>query len=204
VIIAGNPGSAVGTDVMNDHDFTKKAELSEAACHGNHSLHGPAEYLRQIRASLQAGRQSEAFELVQLSLVQYPDDPVFLSYYGCLLVLVERMYRRGVETCQTAIKKFQATGSYDDEKMYAVFYHNLGRAFAASAKRNDAREVLKIGLSYDPGNYDIVKELRRLGTRTIKPPIPFLQRSNPLNKYIGMMLYKKKNASIAKKKVTTR
>ena len=169
----------------------------------SHSFSGQDEFLRRIRASLRAGRQSEAFETVKLSLVHFPGNLVFLSYYGCLLVLVERMYRQGIETCQKAIKQFRANGSCDDETMYAVFYHNLGRAFAAAGKRNDAREVLRIGLSYDPGNRDMIKELRSLGIRITKPPIPFLQRSNPLNKYIGMILYKK-TSSAAKNKVTMR
>jgi len=186
--------------ILKEYDYTKVAKHgSEDANRGGHPLSGPAEYLRQIKACLHAGMQREAFELVKVSLVHYPDEPVFLSYYGFLQVVVERMYRRGIETCQKAIKKFKTTGSCDDGVLYAVFYYNLGRAFAASGKRNDAREVLTIGLSYDPGNFHMVKELRRLGMRTIKPPIPFLHRSNPLNKYIGMMLYKKNNALAAKR-----
>jgi tetratricopeptide (TPR) repeat protein len=179
--------------LIKEHEFTTIAEHNDRAQHTSHTLWEPAEYLRQVKAHVRAGRQKEAFTLVKQSMIHFPDEPVFLSYYGCLLVLVEKMYRKGIETCQKAIKKLQTNGSFDEEALFAVVYHNLGRAYAAAGKRKEALEVLKIGLSYDPGNYDIIKELRRLGMRSKKPPIPFLQRSNPLNKYIGIMLYKKKS-----------
>ncbi len=163
----------------------------------------PNQYLQQVRIHLRAGRQREALDLINQLLTYYPDDPVFLSYYGCLLVIVERMYRKGIETCQEAIKKFQARSLcslYDDTILSSVFYYNLGRAYASMGKRNEARKVLNIGLAYDPGNDDILEELWNLGIRIVDPPITFLERSNPLNKYIGMILYKRKLVQDAKRR----
>jgi hypothetical protein len=40
-----------------------------------------------------------------------------------------------------------------------------------------------------------------MGMRREKTPIPFLERSNPLNVFIGIMFYKKKYDSDAKKSV---
>jgi len=188
--------------IMDD----KEAIIAEHNGNINDSSHACLdldEYLCQIRARLRAGRREEALALVKQSLIHHPNEPVFLSYYGFLLVHVQKMYRRGIETCQKAIRQFQASGSCDDGMLYAVFYCNLGRAYAAAGKRNDARDVLRVGLSYDPGNHDMKKELRGLGIRIIKPPIPFLRRSNPLNKYIGMMLYKRKNATDVKKRAAS-
>jgi tetratricopeptide (TPR) repeat protein len=189
---------------IKEHGLTENAEHTDETHHICHTRLEPAECLHQIKALLRAGRQREAFVFVKQSMIHFPKEPVFLSYYGCLLVLVERRYRMGIEACQKAIKKLKTNGSFDEETLFPVFYYNLGKAYAAAGKRKEAREVLRKGLSYDPGNYDMIRELRRLGMRSKKPPIPFLQRSNPLNKYIGLMLHRKKNASNAKQRVTAR
>ena len=182
---------------MKEHDVTNIAEHDDRTHHTSHAHLEPAEYLRQIRAHLRAGKQREAYALVKQSMIHFPNDPVFLSYYGCLQVLVDRMYRRGIEICQKAIKKLKMSGSFDEEALLPLFYYNLGKAYAAAGKRKEARETLVIGLAYDPGNYDMIKELRRLGMRSKQLPIPFLQRSNPLNIYIGRMLHKRKDFSNA-------
>jgi len=164
----------------------------------------PAEYFRQVKAHLSAGKQKEAFAILQQSIIHFPNEPVLLSFYGCLLVLVEKKYRMGIETCLKALEKLRIKGSFDEEVYYPVFYYNLGRAYAAAGKRKEALDALKKGLSYDQSNNDIMKELRSMGMRRGKPPIPFLDRSNPLNRYIGIMLQKNKDASYAKKRVATR
>ncbi len=158
----------------------------------------PAEYFRQAKAHLRAGKQKEAFETLQQSILHFPNEPVLLSYYGCLLVLVEKKYRMGIETCLKALEKLRIDGSYDEEVFYPIFYYNLGRAYSAAGKRKEALDALKKGLSYDRWHNDIMKELRSMGMRRKKPPIPFLDRSNPLNRYIGIMLQKNKTASYAK------
>jgi tetratricopeptide (TPR) repeat protein len=189
---------------MKEQSVTNIAEHEDKTHHTSHDHLEPAEYLRRIKSHLRIARQREAFVLAKQAMIYFPNDPVFLSYYGCLLVLVDRMYRRGIETCQKAIKKLKMSGSLDEEALLPLFYYNLGKAYAAAGKRKEAREILMIGLAYDPGNYDMIKELRRLGMRRDKPPIPFLRRSNPLNKYIGIILHKKKKASDAKKRVAAR
>ncbi len=65
---------------MNGDDLMKRTEHKEDTRRGGDSLFVPDEYLRRIRAGLSVGRQREVFEPVKLSLIHYPDDPVFLSY----------------------------------------------------------------------------------------------------------------------------
>ncbi|MGE5808925.1 MAG: hypothetical protein ACM32I_07360 [Nitrospirota bacterium] len=74
----------------------------------------------------------------------------------------------------------------DKEVLYPVFYLNLGRAYVAGGKRKEAIEAFQQGLKFDGGNRELWKDLRGLGERK-KPPLPFLDRSNPINKYIGIM-----------------
>jgi len=160
----------------------------------------PAEYFRQAKALLRVGRQKDAFVILQQAIIHYPNEPVLLSYYGCLLALVEKKYRTGIETCLKALEKLQNKGSFDEGAFYPLFYYNLGRAYTVAGKRKEALDALSKGLSYDRGNTDILKEMRSMGMRRGKPPIPFLERSNPLNIYIGIMFYKKNNVPDAKKR----
>jgi tetratricopeptide (TPR) repeat protein len=191
--------------LMNQHSVTMYGKHIDKANHNDYTRLKPDEHLRQVKALLHADKKEAAFALLQQSLVYCPDEPVLLSYYGLLLVLVYKRYRMGIETCQKAIEKHNKDRSFfDQEMLYPVFYHNLGKAYAAAGKRKEALEALKIGLAYDSGNNDIKKELLRMGVRRKKPSIPFLDRSNPLNKFIGIVLYKKQSASDTTKRATAR
>jgi tetratricopeptide (TPR) repeat protein len=155
----------------------------------------PADYLRAVKSRLMSGKQKTAFELLQQATIQFPNDPVILSYYGCLLAIVERKYRGGVETCRKAIVMLKKQASFGEEMLYPVFYLNLGRAYLASGKKNDAISAFKKGLQFDNSNNDLLKDLRALGVRK-QPPVPFLDRTNPINKYIGKLLRTKDTKSI--------
>jgi hypothetical protein len=72
-----------------------------------------------------------------------------------------------------------------------VFYLNLGKAYLAAGKKKDAINAFNKGLQHDKSNSDLRKELRGLGMRK-KPPVSFLDRANPINKCIGMILQKTK------------
>jgi tetratricopeptide (TPR) repeat protein len=151
----------------------------------------PADYLRLVKAHLRNGKQKDAFRVLQQGSVMYPDDPVILSYYGCLQALVDKKHRSGVDTCKKAIILLKKKRSSGEEVLYPIFYLNLGRAYIAAGKKKDAIDAFEKGLQYDYGNSDLKKELRGLGTRK-KPLVPFLDRSNPINKYIGILLHSPK------------
>lgn len=186
--------------VKKEYAPERHAEHAEKVRHESQTRMKPAEYLRQVKAHLRSGKQRDAFILLQQSTMHFPNEPVLLSYYGCLLALVEKKYRLGIETCLKALEKLQIRASFDEEVLYPIFYFNLGRAYAAAGKRKESLGALNKGLSYDPGNNEIMKELRSMGMRNKKPPIPFLDRSNPLNKYLGIALYKGKVSSHEGKK----
>ncbi|HXY54727.1 MAG TPA: hypothetical protein VEM40_08665 [Nitrospirota bacterium] len=152
----------------------------------------PVEYFLRVKAYLRKGKLRKAFELLQAAMMYFPNEPILLSYYGCLLAIVDRKYNRGIATCQKAIKKLQVKTFCDEAMGYSLCYYNLGKAYSTAGKRKESLDAFNIGLSYDPGNEDIHKELRRMRVRTRKPLIPFLERSHPLNKYLGIMLYKRK------------
>jgi len=153
-----------------------------------------SDYLRAVRSHLRNGKHKDAYSFLLQATIQYPDDPLILSYFGCLQAIVDKKYRSGVENCKRAILLLKEKGSFSEEVLYPVFYLNLGRAFVAAGKKKDAIDALKKGLKYDNGNNDLKKELQGLGVRK-QPPVPFLDRSNPINKYIGMILKSEKKAS---------
>lgn len=175
---------------MRERDETKKAgHTSEPMPKESSDVVKPGDYLKAVKASLRKGNQKEAFTLLQQAALQYPNDPFILSYYGCLQALVDRKYRSGVENCKRAITLLQQKSSFGEEMLFPVFYLNLGRAYVAAEKKDDALEAFRQGLRFDKSNRDIVHELRLLGRRK-KALVPFLDRSNPINKYIGLILHK--------------
>jgi tetratricopeptide (TPR) repeat protein len=72
-----------------------------------------------------------------------------------------------------------------------ILYLNLGKAYLAANRKKDAYKSFKKGLEIDKKNEALFNELKGLGIRK-KPPLPFLQRSNPLNRYLGRLLHQSK------------
>jgi tetratricopeptide (TPR) repeat protein len=157
----------------------------------------PGAYLRPVKAHLRKGEQKEAYVLLQQAFLEHPDDPFVLSYYGCLQAQVERKYRAGVEKCQQAISLIQKLTAFGEDMLYPVFYLNLGKAYVAARKKRDAFDAFEKGLAFDKGNREILLEIRALGSRK-KSIVPFLDRSNPINKYLGKIVNKKNKATVKK------
>ncbi|MCL5021885.1 MAG: hypothetical protein M1497_00675 [Nitrospirae bacterium] len=147
-----------------------------------------AEYLEEVKSLLKNQSKRRALRLLGDGLEQYPDDPFLLSYYGCLDAVANKNYRDGIDTCLVAIENLKKKVPFGEEFFFPVFYLNLGRAYLAAGKRKEAFKAFSSGLEMDGGNRDLLWEMRKLGLRKVLP-VPFLKRSNPINKYIGMMLH---------------
>ncbi len=147
------------------------------------------DFLRSVKDQLKNGRGKAAYVMLQQAIIDYPEDPLIMSYYGCLQAVVDKRYRTGVETCRKSFK-LVTRDMEGKSAMAAILCLNLGRAFVAAGKRMEAIEAFEKGLKYEKGNRELIGELQALGKRK-KPPLPFLSRSNPLNKYIGLLLHKK-------------
>jgi len=176
---------------MNKHD-------DETGHAGQNEEFKPSDFLRAVRAHLQSGKHKDAYSVLLQATVRFPEEPLILSYFGCLQAIVDKKYRSGVENCKRAILLLKKQGPFSEDVLYPVFYLNLGRAFVAAGRKKDAIEALEKGLKYDSGNSDLKKELQGLGVRK-QPPVPFLDRSNPINKYIGLILKAETKAAPARK-----
>jgi tetratricopeptide (TPR) repeat protein len=147
------------------------------------------EFFKEVQMLLKRGKGKSAMEALRQALERFPSDPFLLSYYGCLLAVVEKRPKEGIEVCRDAIARLENSMPFGIEFFYPVFYLNLGRAYLKDGDRKQAVEIFTAGLKADPENHDLLWEMKKLGSRK-RPAVPFLKRSNPINKYIGLMLSK--------------
>lgn len=141
-----------------------------------------------IKKLLQRKKYESAFKLVTTALEQYPDEPILLSYYGYLEALVNKNYTYGINTCLKAREMILDKVPFGREFFNPVLYLNLGRAYLAAGNKGDAIETFHAGLIFDNENEDLLREIKNFGLRK-KLIVPFLPRSNPINKYIGKLLH---------------
>jgi tetratricopeptide (TPR) repeat protein len=148
----------------------------------------PAEYIKAARAHLKNGQRKLAYGILLQASDLYPDHAVILSYCGWLQAIVDRKYQSGIFACRKAFVVFKSTNRDTMRIVYPILYLNLGRAFLAAGKKKEAVENFNKGLKHDRSNIELKQEMRLLGMRK-KTLVSFLSRSNPINKYVGMMLY---------------
>jgi tetratricopeptide (TPR) repeat protein len=149
-----------------------------------------SEYLNDVKSLLRANNLESALKALDKALTEHPFNALLLSYYGCLDAVVNKNFNHGVDLCKTAIEISKEEVEFDHEGFYPVFYLNLGRAYLAAGAKKDAAAVFKKGLDADPEDPDLLREIKRLGMRK-KPVVPFLKRSNPINKYVGKLVQNK-------------
>jgi tetratricopeptide (TPR) repeat protein len=183
---------------MDKHEQQKTAESSAVpASSGEAWETTAAEYLYTVKTLLSRGRKMDAFDVLQYAMVKYSAHPLIISYYGWLDAAVEGRYRSGIQACLSAIDLMEKRSLHGEEDnigaFNAVLYLNLGRAYLAAGKKKEAVSAFTNGQKHNKKNADIRKELNALGTRK-KLPVSFLSRSNPLNKYLGMLLHRPQNS----------
>jgi hypothetical protein len=95
------------------------------------------------------------------------------------MAAVKGSYKSAVNLCHEAIKKDPKNSEH---------YYRQGRILLLAGRRKDAIWVLRMGLRHGR-HKEILETLAALGIRR-PPPINFLARSNPFNKYLGLLLAK--------------
>lgn len=145
------------------------------------------EYIKAARAHIRAGQRKSAYAIMMEALLYYPNQPVCLSYYGWLQADLDKRYQSGLASCRKAFTVFKTNDPDTARLVYPVLYLNLGKAYLAAGKKKEAVENFYKGLKHDRGHIDLKKEMKLLGIRK-EPPVPFLSRSNPINKIMGRLL----------------
>jgi hypothetical protein len=116
--------------------------------------------------------------------IQSPRDAMGLSYFGLVLALVQKNFKPAVDLCKRAI---------DLEFYNGDHYANLARVYVAGNQRKKAVETAEAGLKVAPENESLLEVRKELGIRS-RPPVPFLDRSNPVNVSLGQVRHAKKVA----------
>jgi hypothetical protein len=143
-------------------------------------------YLKAARTQLRDGRLREAYSVMFSAFSAYPEHPLILSYYGWLQAVVDKRPRNGATHCRRAVANFKTSDKHIAESVYPILYLNLGRTLLLSGRKREAVETFRKGLTYDRWHRELRKEMTALGVRK-QPVLPFLSRSNPLNKVLGRL-----------------
>lgn len=133
--------------------------------------------LRKGLSLLKNGHAVEAVFCFEELLVASNRSAQALSCLGLAMARAGLDLKAAKQLCIEAIKK---------EPYWADFYRSLAEVYLRLGKKTEAISILRKGLKIDKTDRGIIRELKRLGIRK-SPPIPFLRRSNFLNKYLGLM-----------------
>ena len=101
----------------------------------------------------------------------------YLSFYGLCLAMERNEVRSALQFCREAV----TNESYNPDVRC-----NLGRVLLYANRRREAYRCLLRGLQLDGGHVSTVRMLRNMGTRR-SPVVPFLERTNPINVFLGRM-----------------
>jgi tetratricopeptide (TPR) repeat protein len=105
------------------------------------------------------------------------EDPLVGSFYAFCIAKERGEFQKAISICDASISK---------EPGNSLHYLNLGKIYLLKKDNKEAIDIFRRGLNCEE-NRQIAEELNKLGTR--KPPlIPFLKRSNIINKYLGLIL----------------
>jgi tetratricopeptide (TPR) repeat protein len=103
--------------------------------------------------------------------------PEIQSYLGLCIAIERGKISEAVSLCERAIG--------DDPENY-MHYLNLAKIYMRTGNRDSALETLRKGL-YFGDNAELKSMLDSIGIRKT-PVIPFIPRSNFLNRYLGFFL----------------
>lgn len=144
-------------------------------------LHSEGEAEREFELARKA-LDKEDFEtaLAHLeSALELNDNPSWYSYVGYCIAKGRGEFRTGVDLCLMAL---------EIEPENPVHYLNLGKVYLVSGNKKKALLSFRDGLAKG-GNEEILKMLVESGMRNA-PVFKSLPRSNPLNKFLGILLHR--------------
>jgi tetratricopeptide (TPR) repeat protein len=107
----------------------------------------------------------------------FTQHPTAMSYYAVCLANVEANFDKAISLCLMAAEK---------EFYNPDIYLNLGRIFLLNGQKAVAVRAFRKGLKFDESHFGLLSEMRKLGVRR-RPVIGFLHRTNPVNKFLGII-----------------
>lgn len=157
--------------------------------------------LQRIDDAVELTKEEEYLRALTIFLEVYggeePPSPMLssktatgLSHFGLCLALVQKKMKPAIDLCKRAIEL----------QFYNVdHYANLARVYVAAGNRKKGLETIEQGLKTHPEDELLLEVRRQLGVRS-RPPVPFLDRSHPINVTLGQARHAKKESSKSPKK----
>ncbi len=137
-------------------------------------------FRRGIRACREGNWREGHTELTRLAQQEerhHKLPGLFYSYLGQAMARCEGRRREGLDLCLHAVEQ---------EPFQPENYLNLAEVYLLLRNRRGALRALNKGLHLDPDHTRLLEVGRTLGLRR-KPPIRFLERGNPLNRFLGLL-----------------
>lgn len=126
---------------------------------------------------LAEGHVLAALAYLEKSL-QAEDNPSLHSCLGFCIAKERGHITKGLELCHAAI---------EHEPENSIHYFYLAKVYLHAGSKEDALKTLRQAMAQGGSPAEILQMLEELGTRN-PPPLRFLSRDNPLNKYLGIIL----------------
>ena len=126
---------------------------------------------------LKKGHAIDAVFLFEELIEKVGKNSAAYSLLGLAMAKAKVEIKKAEKYCIEAIKMQPSRADY---------YNNLAEVYIIARKRNKAIKVLERGAKACKNKKPLLKEWRKLGMRK-SPPLPFLSRSNPVNKYLGLL-----------------
>jgi len=149
----------------------------------NYSEKAQSEAIQVFRfglAHLRDGQSFEALAAFRQAASMEPQNPYFLSYYGLSLARASRNWDEAEALCLAALRM---------RRQIPQLYLNLAELYRFRGRVSDAVETLTDAMRYTGKDARIKEALAVFGMRQA-PVLKFLERTHPLNRYLGRMRHK--------------
>jgi Flp pilus assembly protein TadD len=138
----------------------------------------PRELLKAGLFLLQRSQPREAMRALEEASRLDPESPLIQSYLGLAMATARTGTKEAVQLCEQAVR---------GDAFQPELYLNLGRVYMIVGDKRRARLAFLEGLKLDREDPDLLRSLQVIGMRKL-PPLPFLHRDSPVNKYLGIAL----------------
>lgn len=119
------------------------------------------------------GKYKEALQFLNMQSCQ--KNAAAASHFAVATVMAD--CEKAIEICKQSLKA---------EDHNPEMYMNLGRLYAMINRKDLAFKALEQGIKISPRHHGIIKMFIILGQRK-KPVLPFLSRTNIINKMLGVL-----------------
>jgi Flp pilus assembly protein TadD len=142
--------------------------------------HSALDEFKQGVKLLRNGQSAEALEYLRHAAELNQQNPYYLSFLGVSVARAQRKWAPAVQLCETALSL---------RRNEVQLYLNLAEVYVAAGRRDDAVAVLDRGLLYSRLDVRVRRARAQLGKRN-SPVLPFLERGNLLNVYLGKLRHR--------------